>query len=84
MTEDKYGRAHISKGELDEWLTRDIARDPYDRVSAEIILYGSPRLFIGRAYVIGAARSEAITRRAASTATFLEGRDRLVCQAPPG
>jgi hypothetical protein len=52
VTQDEHGLLHISQAELDEWLTRELARDPYGRVSAEVILYGAPRLFMGRAYVI--------------------------------
>jgi hypothetical protein len=50
--DDGRGPLHVSQQEFDEWVDRELRRDPYGRVSAEVVLYGAPRLFKGRAYVI--------------------------------
>jgi hypothetical protein len=84
MTEDGHGGLHVSKAELDQWLARELARDPYGRVSAEVILYGSRRLFTGREYVVeqpDLTQSHAVPHR---HPTFLEDRDCSACQAPRG
>jgi hypothetical protein len=43
---------HVSKAEFDAWLDTELRSDPYGRVAAEVILYGTPSLYKGQQYVV--------------------------------
>jgi hypothetical protein len=53
---DALGRLRVSQADFDDWLGRELRRDPYARISVEVLLYGAPRLLKGEEYVIDPAR----------------------------
>jgi hypothetical protein len=52
VPDETRGPIYVSEEEFEEWVNREVGRDPYGRVSAEVIMYGRPRLFKGRQYII--------------------------------